>query len=63
MLIILRVLVILAAVVIGLNLLAFLVAGERRHLRNAWRITRWTIVLAAVFFGLMVVERILSPLL
>ncbi|MBI4754262.1 MAG: hypothetical protein HY778_02315 [Betaproteobacteria bacterium] len=61
MLIVLRVLVILAAVAIGLNVLAFLVTGERRRLHSAWRITRWSIVLAAIFFGLMVVERILSP--
>lgn len=38
-----------------------LIGGRREYYRWAWRLARYALALALVFFGLLVVERLLVP--
>jgi hypothetical protein len=50
--------VILAALAIGVCVGGYLVGGDRRYLRWAWRLLQGTLVLALIFFGVLLVERL-----
>lgn len=38
-----------------------LIGGQRAYYRWAWRLARYALIVALVFFGLLVVERLLVP--
>ncbi|MBX3680423.1 hypothetical protein [Cognatazoarcus halotolerans] len=59
---ILRLLAVLAAIGIVLSVGAFFLKGERRYLDLAWRIFRYALIVALVFFALIALERVLVPL-
>ena len=59
---ILRLLVVLAAIGIVLCVGAFFLKGERRYLSFAWRLFRYAMVAVLVFFSLIALERVLVPL-
>lgn len=59
---ILRLLAVLSLLGIGGALLLWLVTGQAQYRRWAWLLARIALVVAFVFFGLLVLERVLAPL-
>ncbi len=59
---ILRVLVLLAVISIGVAALAWILTGNRRYLRAAWRIFQVVLALSLLLLGLLFFERFLVML-
>ncbi len=57
----LRIVAVLVGIGIGASVFAFFFTRERRYLALAWRLFRWAIIVALVFFALLVLERVLVP--
>ena len=55
----LRIFGVLALIVIGSGIVAFLFTGDRRYLGLAWRVAKWCLVFVAVVFALMFLERVI----
>lgn len=55
---VLRLVAALAVVAIGATALAFLFTRDRRYLLLAWRIVRYTVVVALVILALFFLERV-----
>ena len=58
---ILRLAAVLVAIGIGGSLLAFVFTRDRRYLALGWRLFRHALVVALVFFALLIVERVFVP--
>lgn len=58
----LRILGILAAIAVGVGIVAYIVTGDRKFLRFALELFRWTIILALAFFALIILERVVSSM-
>lgn len=56
---VLRVLVLLAAIAIGVTVLCWVFTGNRKYLRVAWRIFQFGLVVALGFLALLFFERLL----
>jgi len=54
----LRIAAALTAIAIGSGIVAYLFSGDRRYLRLAWRITRYTLIFVFVVLALMFLERV-----
>jgi hypothetical protein len=57
-LLVLRVLVLIAAIAIGVALLLFLFTRERRYLQFALRLLQYAVLAALIVFGLLLFERL-----
>lgn len=57
----LRIVAVLTGVGICGAVFLFFLNRDRRYLMFAWRLFRWALVLALVFFGLLILERVLVP--
>lgn len=55
----LRIVGVLALIVIGAGIVAFLFTGDRRYLALAGRVAKWALVFVAVVFALMFLERVI----
>lgn len=55
----LRIVGVLALIVIGAGIVAFLFTGDRRYLGLAGRVAKWSLVFVAVVFALMFLERVI----
>lgn len=58
----LRILAVLVGIGIGASVFAYFFTREPRYLSLAWRLFRWAIIMALVFFALLILERVLVPL-
>ncbi|WP_153162007.1 hypothetical protein [Zoogloea sp. 1C4] len=58
----LRVLAVLVGIGIGASVFAYFFTREPRYLALAWKLFRWAIIMALVFFALLILERVLVPL-
>lgn len=56
---VLRIVVLLAVIAVGVSVLAWLLSGNRRYLRIAWRIIQVVLALSLLFLGLLFFERLL----
>ncbi|MBT9499190.1 MULTISPECIES: hypothetical protein [Zoogloea] len=59
---ILRIVAVLVGIGIGASVFAFLFTREPRYLTLAWRLFRFGLVVALIFFALLILERVLVPL-
>lgn len=57
----LRLIAVLLAIGIGGSLAAFVFTGDRRYLALGWRLFRYAIIVALLFFALLILERVLVP--
>lgn len=57
----LRLIAVLLAIGIGGSLAAFVFTGDRRYLGLGWRLFRYAIIAALVFFALLILERVFVP--
>jgi hypothetical protein len=57
---ILRILAVLAVIAIGGSILIHLFTGDRRYLDLAWRIFKYSAIVALILFGLLIAERLLA---
>lgn len=57
----LRIVAVLTGIGICGAVFLFFLNRDRRYLMFAWRLFRWALVLALVFFGLLILERVLVP--
>lgn len=57
--IILRLFVLLAGLAVGLSVVTFVVTRDRRYLRFAWQLFKFSIVLLLVFGALIMMGRII----
>lgn len=57
----LRIVAVLTGIGICGAVFLFFLNRDRRFLMFAWRLFRWALVLALVFFGLLILERVLVP--
>ena len=57
----LRLLAVLAGIGIAGSVFAYFFTRDARYLALAWRLFRYTLIIALVFFALLVVERVLVP--
>lgn len=55
----LRVLALVAVIAIGVSVLAWVLSGNPRYLRAAWRIFQVVLALSLVFLGLLFFERLI----
>lgn len=55
----LRIVGVLTAIAIGSGIVAYLLTRDRRYLRLAGRITRWSLIFALAVMALMFLERII----
>ncbi len=55
---VLRVVALLAAIAVGVSLLAWAFTGDRKYLRFAWRIFQFALVAILGFLGLLFFERL-----
>jgi hypothetical protein len=58
---ILRFVAVLTAIGIAASVLAFLFTREPRFLSLAWRLARYAVIVALVFFALLILEQVLVP--
>ena len=58
----LRLLAVLVGIGIGASVFAYFFTREPRYLALAWKLFRWALVMALVFFALLILERVLVPL-
>jgi hypothetical protein len=56
---VLRIVALLAAIGIGVTVLAWVFTGNRKYLKFAWRIFQFGLIAALVFLALMFFERLL----
>ncbi len=54
----LRLLAVLVGIGIGASVFAYFFTREPRYLALAWRLFRYALVVALVFFALLIVERV-----
>ena len=54
----LRLLAVLLVIAVGAGFLLYAVTGDRKYLGYSWRLVRWGIVFALIFFALMALERV-----
>ena len=54
---VLRIAGMLAAIVIGAGIVAFLFTRDRRYLRISWRVTKYALLLALVVAAMLLLER------
>ncbi len=54
----LRLLAVLGVIAIGAGFLFYAVTGNRQYLAFSWRLARWGIVFALIFFALLILERV-----
>lgn len=54
----LRLLAVLAGIGICGSVLAYFFTRDARYLALAWRLFRWVLIVALVFFALLIVERV-----
>ena len=54
-----RFIVMLAALIIALSVAAYVLTGNRRYARFAWRTFLATVAAMVVFFGVILLERLL----
>lgn len=57
----LRLIAVLLAIGVGGSLAAFVFTGDRRYLALGWRLFRYAIIAALVFFALLILERVFVP--
>jgi len=55
----LRLLAVLMVIAVGAGFLFYAVTGKRSYLGLAWRLLRWGIIFALIFFALMILERVI----
>lgn len=53
-----RLLAVLTAVVVAGGVVSYLLTGNSRHLQFAWRLFRYALVVALLFFALLILERV-----
>lgn len=58
----LRIVAVLVGIGIGASVFAYFFTREQRYLALAWRLFRWALIMALVFFALLVLERVLMPI-
>ncbi len=54
----LRLLAVILVIAVGAGFLLYAVSGDRKYLGFSWRLARWGIVFALIFFALMILERL-----
>ena len=54
----LRIVAVLVGIGIGASVFAYFFTREQRYLALAWRLFRYALVVALVFFALLIVERV-----
>lgn len=54
----LRLLAVLLVIAVGAGFLFYAVTGKRQYLGFSWRLLRWGVVFALIFFALMILERV-----
>ena len=57
----LRLLAVLAGIGIAGSVFAYFFTRDSRYLALAWRLFRYALIIALVFFALLIVERVLVP--
>jgi len=57
----LRLLAALVGIGIGVSVFAYFFTREPRYLALAWKLFRYALVMALVFFALLILERVLVP--
>lgn len=57
----LRLLAALVGIGIGASLFAYFFTRDRRYLALGWRLFRWALIMALMFFALLILERVLVP--
>lgn len=57
----LRLLAVLVGIGIGASVFAYFFTREPRYLALAWRLFCWALIMALVFFALLILERVLVP--
>lgn len=55
---ILRVLAFLVVIAVGASITVFLFTRDRRYLRFAWQVFKYSIILALLIFALLAIERL-----
>jgi hypothetical protein len=55
----LRIVGILAAIAIGVGIVAYLLTRDRKYLSFSWRVTKYALVLALALFALLAFERLI----
>ena len=58
----LRIVGILAAIAIGVGIVAYLFTRDRKYLSFSWRVTQYALVLALTLFALLAFERLIVML-
>ena len=58
----LRVVGILAAIAIGVGIVAYLFTRERKYLGFSWRVAKYALILALLLFALLAFERLIVML-
>ncbi|HOB45194.1 MAG TPA: hypothetical protein PKM60_03440 [Zoogloea sp.] len=58
----LRLLGVLVGIGIGASVFAYFFTRDPRYLALAWRLFRYALIVALVFFALLILERVLVPL-
>ena len=54
----LRLLAVLLVIAVGAGFLLYAITGHRKYLGFSWRLARWGIIFALIFFALMILERV-----
>lgn len=55
----LRLLAVLLVIAVGAGFLLYAVTGDRKYLGFSWRLGRWGLLFALIFFALLVLERVI----
>lgn len=53
-----RLLAVLTAIAVAGGVVSYLLTGKTRHLYFAWRLLRYSLVVALLFFALLILERV-----
>lgn len=53
-----RLLAVLLVIAVGAGFLFYAVTGNRQYLGFSWRLLRWGILVALIFFALLILERV-----
>lgn len=54
----LRLLAVLTAIAVVAGVVMFLVTGDRRYVQFAWRLFRYSLIVALLVFALLIIERV-----
>jgi heme O synthase-like polyprenyltransferase len=54
----LRLLAVLTAITVVAGVVMFLVTGDRRYVQFAWRLFRYSLIVALLVFALLIIERV-----